>query len=147
MKEFERKPMEQWQKPNLEREFGEIDRTAKEFSKGNKELYDKIMWAFKNQFEFARLEELTDEVWAQLENTDSYHDISGGEVDKLSEIAAKNKRAWKRKSDDMKKGVPMAAPIIFQMGNRYHKVAGNTRLMIARVLGIRPKVVFIKLPE
>ncbi len=146
MREFEKQKPEQWEKPNLEYEFGEIDRTAKEFSRGDKELYKQIMWAFKNQFDNAQLETLSDEIWSVLENTDSFQDLSEGEVEKLEEIAALNKRSWENKLADMKKGVPMAAPIIFKMNGRYHKVAGNTRLMIARVLGIRPKVIFINFP-
>lgn len=147
MNEFEHLQQEQWEKPSLEREFGEIDRTAKEFSQADKDLYNKIMWAFKNQFDSARLEILTDDIWSVLENTDSFHELSYGDEKKLSEIAEINKRPWKKKFSDIKTGASMAAPIIFKMNGRYHKVSGNTRLMIARVLGIWPKVIFIRFPE
>lgn len=44
----------------------------------------------------------------------------------------------------MKNNHQFEAPIIFEMNGVYHKVSGNTRLMVARTLGLRPKAIFIK---
>ena len=147
MREYETNPGLQWEKPNLEWEFGEIDRTAKEFSQGDKEKYGSIMWGFKNQFENAQLEPLTDEVWSKLENTDSYNSVAPGDIEGAGKIAESNKRSWKQKLNSMRNGKPMPAPIIFEMNGRYHKVSGNTRLMLARALNSRPRVIFIRYKE
>jgi hypothetical protein len=83
---------------------------------------------------------LTDKVWSKLENTES-NEIKKGEMDKVEELAKKyNKTSPKTLATALKNG-DYRPPIILKFGNRYHLVAGNTRLCTAAALGINPKVI------
>ncbi len=134
--------LESWSVPNFMEESGEIDRTAKIFANGDEDLYKKIIECFKNQMNSIKLVPLTNEIWNNLENTDSI-DLKLGDTDKAVELANYYKREWQTKLETIKSGKPMPAPIIFEMNGRYHKVAGNTRLMLAKVLGKTPMVAII----
>jgi len=79
------------------------------------------------------------EVWGKLENTES-NQIKKGEMDKVKELAKRY-----RKSNPIKLAKKLIRgeydrPLILKFGDRYHLVAGNTRLSTAAALGIRPVV-------
>jgi hypothetical protein len=64
-----------------------------------------------------------------------------GDTDKVEELAKKyNKTSPKTLATSLKNG-DYRPPIILKFGNRYHLVAGNTRLCTAAALGINPKVI------
>lgn len=129
--------------PDLHYEMGEVERTAKTFAP---EQYEEFMKGFVELAEKSELTELSEEVWKDLENTDSY-DIPKGGWDQVAEHADFVGRDWKTKRDLMQNGTPIHAPIILKRGNVYHKVAGNTRLMVARALGITPKVLIVDMTD
>lgn len=49
-------------------------------------------------------------------------------------------RDWESVKTALEGGVPLDAPIIMKRGDQTHLVSGNTRLMVARAMGIRPQV-------
>jgi len=123
-------------------EMDELERAAQDLSRdGNYETSVKeIMKVLKNSEETT----LTDRIWSKLENTES-NEIKKGEMDKVEELAKKyNKTSPKTLSTSLKNG-DYRPPIILKFGNRYHLVAGNTRLCTAAALGINPKVIIGKL--
>jgi DNA repair ATPase RecN len=119
-------------------EMDELERAAQDLSRdGDYETSVKeIMKVLKNSKETT----LTDKVWSKLENTES-NKIKKGEMDKVEELAKKyNKTSPKTLTTSLKNG-DYRPPIILKFGNRYHLVAGNTRLCTAAALGINPKVI------
>ena len=119
-------------------EMDELERAAQVLSRdGDYETSVKeIMKVLKNSEETT----LTDKIWSKLENTES-NEIKKGEMDKVEELAKKyNKTSPKTLSTSLKNG-DYRPPIILKFGNRYHLVAGNTRLCTAAALGINPKVI------
>ena len=119
-------------------EMDELERAAQDLSRdGDYETsVKKIMKVLKNSEETT----LTDKIWSKLENTES-NEIKKGEMDKVEELAKKyNKTSPKTLSTSLKNG-DYRPPIILKFGNRYHLVAGNTRLCTAAALGINPKVI------
>ena len=111
-------------------ELGEIERTAEEF---NTPIPD-IRFAFEN----ARENILTDKIWSKLENSDSF-DVKN--LDQAVKLANKYKKDWKSivKAIQDEKQLPL--PMVLNYGpDKYYLVAGNTRLMIYRALGLQPIV-------
>jgi alanyl-tRNA synthetase len=119
-------------------EMDELERAAQDLSRdGDYETsVNEIMKVLKKSEETT----LTDKVWSKLENTES-NKIKKGEMDKVKELAKKyNKTSPETLATAIKKG-EYRPPIILKFGNRYHLVAGNTRLCTAAALGINPKVI------
>ena len=119
-------------------EMDELERAAQDLSRdGDYETSVKeILKVLKDSKETT----LTDKIWSKLENTES-KEIKKGEMDKVEELAKKyNKTYPKTLATSLKKG-DYRPPIILKFGNRYHLVAGNTRLCTAAALGINPKVI------
>lgn len=129
--------------PDFRYEMGEIERTAQEFAPKN---HQQFMKEFVEQGTKSQLTELSEEIWKDLENTDSY-DISLGGWEEVADHADFIGRDWETKKRLMENGNPIHAPIILKKNGRYHKVAGNTRLMVARALGIRPTVVIVDMDD
>jgi 2'-5' RNA ligase len=119
-----------WTKPDLKEEHGEIRRHAKVLGIPHRDLH--------KAFQRARLVPLKHEHWKKLKNTDSWTVKSMGDVEKLANRYGRKTHtiaaAFRSKS-------PLPAPLVVvdHKGN-YHLVAGNTRLMVAKAMGIRPHV-------
>jgi hypothetical protein len=117
----------------------EIDEMKRVSRRKYKDLYSK--------FSKSKTVLLPDFIWNKLENTDS-NELEVGDFQKASELANKYGRdleyAIKTIKDDS-----YNPPLIYQKGkDSYTLVAGNTRLMAAKILGIRPRVLIIsKLSE
>ena len=118
-------------------EMAEFERTTQDLTRdeGLDISVDKIINSFLNSKEIT----LNDKVWSKLENTES-NKIKKGELKKVIDIAKKyNKSSPKELSKAIKSG-DYKRPLILKFGDRYHLVAGNTRLCTAAALGIKPKV-------
>ena len=118
-------------------EMDEFERAAQDLTRdeGLEISVDKIINSFLNSKEIT----LNDKVWSKLENTES-NKIKKGESKKVIDIAKKyNKSSPKELSKAIKSG-DYKRPLILKFGDRYHLVAGNTRLCTAAALGIKPKV-------
>ena len=125
--------------PSIEKEIGEIKRVAEQFEKEDKE---KFILQFIENTKTSQLDELTDENWNKLENTDSI-DITLGDWDKVNYHASSENRDWQTLKLKIEQGEKLDAPIIIKVGNILHLVSENTRLMVAKALGIRPKVLIV----
>jgi len=57
-------------------------------------------------------------------------------------------RDWKSIKDAYERDTSMEAPIIAKLPNGiFHLISGNTRLCVARVIGLIPKIVLLNFPE
>ncbi len=156
LESFDRKlvnPMEQeikpnWARPNLEKERGEIERVIKEFllEESTEENIRRVI----NALEASPLVDLSDSEWESLENTDSFHNIEPGHIEEAEritdeyneELLPENKRDFQNILNSIMRGGNMEAPTILKnKDGKLHLISGNTRLMIARALRIRPKVI------
>ena len=123
--------------PNLENEMDELQRVVQDLSRDeNIEItVDQIINSFNNSSEVT----LTDDIWDKLENTES-NEIAKGDTNSVMKIARMyNKTNPKMLAKSIKKG-NYKRPLIIKFGDRYHLVAGNTRLCTAAAMGINPKV-------
>ena len=101
----------------------------------------QLIELFKNSKET----KITPKIWRDLENTES-NQIKKGDMDKVIRIAKKYGKTNPKKLSDELLSNTYDRPLIIQFGNRYHLVAGNTRLSTAAALGITPYVIIAQLP-
>ena len=126
-------PKPQWQKPSLEEERGELERHA--------EQSGIDLECLISAFEKAELEELSDEDWMNMENCDS-RDTTWTAVQVGEHL--EGKRDFQKIEDGLKRGDIMPAPVVlYRKGHRPNLLAGNSRLLGCRALGITPMVLAI----
>lgn len=118
-------------------EMDEIERAAQDLSRDNKveTSVKEILNAFKN----AKETKLENKVWNKLENTES-NKIKKGEMGKVIDLAKKYNKSSPLKLKKAIMSGDYRPPLILKFGNRYHLVAGNTRLCTAAAMGEIPKV-------
>lgn len=106
--------------------------------------YDDIseddMKKVRAQFTPDRLRPLTDNVWRSLSNTDSYDVKDEAQAAKLAESYGKD---WRSILKLLTSGSAVDAPIVLHRDGEYDLVAGNTRLMFSRALGITPTILIV----
>lgn len=119
--------------PLFDEEEGEFDRYN--FSEEEKN-------SFRNQFLEKNLKPLSDKIWSQLNNTDSWDEQSKN-MEYVEKIAKQEEKDLPSIIDGIKSG-SIPAPIVLQKDGKYELIGGNTRLMAARALKIRPRVLMIK---
>jgi len=124
--------------PSAQNEYGEIERVGKTFNQGPNNFAENFILRSFGMM----LKELPEDIWAKLENTDSA-DIAKGDWETVAYHAGAEHRDWQSLKQKMEIGVPIDAPIIAEIKGRFHLVSGNTRLMVARALGIIPKVLIV----
>jgi hypothetical protein len=126
----------------IEGEMDEIERAVQDLSRdGDLETTVKDV---TNAFNKANEVDLTSDIWSKLENTES-NQIKKGEMKKVEALA---KQYNKSLPSDLKKALlkgDYGRPMILKFGDRYHLVAGNTRLCTAAALGITPKVLIAEI--
>lgn len=124
-------------------EMDEIERAAQDLSRDNKveTSVKEILNAFKN----AKETKLENKVWNKLENTES-NKIKKGEMGKVIDLAKKYNKSSPLKLKKAIMSGDYRPPLILKFGNRYHLVAGNTRLCTAAAMGEIPKVIIGELP-
>jgi hypothetical protein len=111
-------------------EMGEIDRTSEAFNMPA----DDIQYAFEVGHEVI----LTDNIWSKLENSDSFQIKS---LDQAIKLANKYKKDWRSIVQAIKDEKQLPLPMVMSYGeDNYYLVAGNTRLMIYKALGVQPVV-------
>ena len=121
------------------KEGSEIERTAQEFNIPLEDL--------KYAFIAGRMIILSDDIWAKLENTDSYNITS---IEDAVKLANQYGKKWKSTLSAIKNSEVLDPPIILNYDKtKYYLVGGNTRLMFYKALGITPKVLLatIDLPN
>lgn len=119
-------------------EMDEIERAAQDLSRDNK--IETSVKEILNVFKKAKETKLDDKVWKKLENTES-NEIKKGDMDKVIYLAKKYNKSSPLKLKDVLLSGEYRPPLILKFGNRYHLVAGNTRLCTSAALGLNPKVI------
>ena len=119
-------------------EMDEIERVAQDLSRDN--TYETSVKEILDVFKKAKETKLDDKVWKKLENTES-NQIKKGEMDKVIDLAKKYNKSSPLKLKYAILSGEYRPPLILKFGNRYHLVAGNTRLCTAAALGKNPKVI------
>jgi hypothetical protein len=131
-------------KESINDEIEEIQRASQDLSRD--EGIDVSVEKLSKLFQDANEVILSDEVWEKLENTES-NQIKKGEMKKVVELA---KKYDKTPPSILKKALlknEYKRPLIIKFGDRYHLVAGNTRLSTAAALGFRPDVLIADITD
>ncbi len=126
----------EWTLPSYENEWEEFDR----YGFSQEELN-----TIQEQFTQENLIVLTEDIWSRLGNTDSYDVNDEDEVVGLAKSYGKNWKSIKKIKRILNRDGKMDAPIVLLQEGRYELVAGNTRLMLCKVLGITPQVLLVEL--
>jgi hypothetical protein len=146
-----------WKKASFEKEKNEFERVVNNFTANDKNYkveFKKNFEYLKKEYSTSNIQDLSDSVWKILDNTGSW------KVNTFSDLFLNLRK------DGVKRDVSrivsqfvgigevndfrgtVECPIILMAGGQtpkyYHLIAGNTRLTIARILKIKPKLVIIK---
>lgn len=124
-------------KPNVKGEMDEVKRVSQYLTRH--EDFPVSVDQVKKSLKKAEEVTLTDEIWSQLENTES-NKIKKGEFDKVLTIANHYNKSNPYKLKMKLVDDTYERPMIVKFGDRYHLVSGNTRLSTAASMGINPKV-------
>ncbi len=136
---FENDPVTvHFKEPDIFKEKGELERVA--------EKYEIDSSVLIYQAQQGKMRMLSESVWSTLDNTDSY-DIEAGDWGTVEHNAFQVGRDWQSVKTALETGVLLDAPIIMKQGDKTHLVSGNTRLMVARAMGIRPVVWVFEVEE
>lgn len=124
-------------RPDIEGEMEEIQRVAQYLNReeGFHVKVNELVDIFEKSIEST----LSDDVWKKLENTES-NTINKGDMDAAQKVS---KMYDKSDPDKLKRRFEDGSykrPLILKFNDRYHLVAGNTRLSTAAAMGINPKV-------
>jgi hypothetical protein len=139
---YENKDSDKKRKKYLQHEMDELERASQDLSRN--EGVDISVEDLVDAFEDAKEIKIPSHVWEKLENTES-NEIEKGDMKKVVGIAKKyNKTSPKELRHSLMSG-DYNRPLIVKFGDRYHLVAGNTRLCTAAALGIEPKVIIAKI--
>jgi len=136
-----------YKKSKFENEMDEFDRVVSQFSNGTDPDWDYKMFQIKQIYTTARVSLISTRIWQILENTDSYHTDTREKI--MKAIKSNSASSGKRDIDSVIKEYEsnsVRAPILlsYEGGRKYTLVAGNTRLMVAKMMGINPKVLILK---
>ena len=118
-------------------EIDEIQRATQELSRDGH--LETTVADMVNAFINGKEIQITNDIWTRLENTES-NEVKKGDMKKVIEIA---KKYDKTSPMVLKKSLlngDYKRPLILKFGDRYHLVAGNTRLSTAAALGMKPQV-------
>ena len=138
-----------WIKPDFETEEDEFKdnflRWVEDYWDGtDDELWDIIKKSYSN----AKIEPLNNKEWSQMANTDSWEINSEEELFKIihSCYGRYKERIINYSLKPIKEGGIVETPIVAYVdGHPPYLVAGNTRLSVCRMLGVRPMVTKIKI--
>ena len=123
-------------------EMDEIERVVQDLSRDG--VLETTVQDVVDAFTKAKEILIPKNVWPKLENTES-NQINKGEIKKVVAIA---KKYNKTSPLELKKALvnnEYNPPLILKFGDRYHLVAGNTRLSTAAALGMRPRVIIAEI--
>lgn len=129
--------------PDVKKELGEIERVAKEYGG---EYEKEFITEFIKRGSKQALSSLESWLWSKLENTDS-NDVKKGEWEKVKDLSDQVRRDWEDIKKKMEDNTTMDAPIILKYKDTYHLVSGNTRLMVAKALGVTPRVMIVDMSD
>lgn len=126
----------------FEAEMDELERASQDLNRN--ENINVSVSQLLDAFAKARETKIPEKVWSSLENTEC-NKIRKGEMSKVVSLA---KKYNKQNPLQLKKALlsgDYKRPLIVKFGDRYHLVAGNTRLCTAAALGLRPQVLIAEI--
>lgn len=129
-------------KSYINSEMDEIERVVQDLSRD--EDIDISVKEVKKKFQDAELKKLTKSIWKKLENTES-NEIDKGDMESVEKIAKKYNKTSPTKLKKSLESGDYNPPMIIKYNNKYHLVAGNTRLCTAAAMGITPNVLIIEI--
>jgi hypothetical protein len=129
-------------KKYLQHEMDELERASQDLNRD--EGIDVTVKDLIDAFEMAKEIEIPMNVCKKLENTES-NQIEKGEMDKVIELAKKYNKSNPKKLQNALMSGEYNRPLIVKFGDRYHLVAGNTRLCTAAAIGIKPQVIIAEI--
>jgi hypothetical protein len=125
-----------WVMPNIQKEMDELERTADTLGIDLNSLIRTTQ-----QSKLVPLDEMT---WRSMKNTDSYG-IKKGDMRTVNSLGGGYGRDVGSILDAFQQGGTLPAPIVLVQNNEPYLVAGNTRLMVARAMGVQPMILKVVL--
>jgi hypothetical protein len=126
-------PGVQWVAPSVKEELPELTRVARAEGIPLRLFIELTLRA--------ELKVLDDAHWSELENTESFETTS---MEQAKKLAGAYGNDLDRVVAGLHSGAQIPAPIVLERANgTLTLVAGNTRLMACRALGIRPRVALV----
>ena len=155
----EEKNLVKWVKPDFSKEENEFtghflnwledDVLQVNFDNySDKEFFDNLWNKIRDSYDNAKIKPLSDEEWSKMENTDSWSIESEKNLFDVihGQWGRKKERIIKHSINPIKEGGVVETPIVaYAKGHPPYLIAGNTRLSVCRMLGIKPMVTKIKL--
>lgn len=130
-----------WKRVPYTDEKEEFERTAENFTEDRAQLKTNTK-LLQTNYKTAKLGALSDSDWKKMKNTDSYYTKTVEDIQKAIKKNGEPRNITSVINEFTSGGV--RAPIVIRLSdNTMYLVAGNTRLMIAKMLGITPKIVII----
>jgi hypothetical protein len=123
-------------------EMDEIERAVQDLNRN--ENIETSVKDVANLFNHSSETILTSDIWSKLENTES-NQIHKGEINKVIALAKQYNKTSPLKLKNAILNNKYNPPLILKFGDRYHLVAGNTRLCTAAAMGVNPKVLIAEL--
>ena len=132
-----------WTKDNFTAEQSEFKRVVKEYSGDSKKDFQENLKELQSKYASSSSTTLTDSDWKQMLNTDSW---TTDTVKKMENAISRNNQPRNvSRIFYQYASLKVSLPIALRLANgKLELIAGNTRLMGARVLGINPKIIIIK---
>jgi hypothetical protein len=124
-------------RPDIQGEMEELQRVSQDLKRDDDIdiSVEKIVDAFKNSTQ----EILSNDIWVNLENTES-NEIEKGDWDSVMGVSKRYNKTNPKKLKKVIESDTYERPLILKLGDRHILVAGNTRLCTAAAMGINPKV-------
>ena len=131
-----------WIKDNYENERGEFERAAIEVSGPTNKIKQENIKYLRDAYAKSKIVSLSDHDWQKMENTDSWKTETFTAI--LTAFSNNNeKRDLGRILSQFEMG-KLKCPIAYKRAdNALVLIGGNTRLMVCRVLGVKPRIVII----
>ena len=124
--------------PNIKGEIKEIERAAQDLNRGKN--FTVTVKDIIEEFNGSSPQPLYKEIWDKLENTES-NEIEPGDFKSVFKIADMYNKSNPLKLVRKLRAGTYQYPLIVRFeDDRYHLVAGNTRLSTAAALGVTPMV-------
>lgn len=138
-----------WYKVSYTSELREFERVATDIAGvklKNQQQWNATFTDLTRKYTTSAPVTLTDAIWRNLQDSDSWDTFTMSKIKQ----AIQRKRSSNANRDpyavmkEILSGRPRC-PIILHRENTYSVIAGNTRLMVCRMLEIQPTVVIVKL--
>lgn len=136
-----------WMREDFSKEKDEFSRVAADFSGNDRKALTENTRQLESLYRQGKLITLSASMWRRLDNTDSWNTKTIKDIERA--IRRNSKGSGTRSIEKIIREYisgKVRAPIVleFNGGKSYTLIAGNTRLMAARMLEIEPKVLLVK---